>query len=100
MVAQVTRVNLGGYLIAFFGVCWYNYKKLQAMQARPFAITIFFCSKGQSRCRTCHACCGVQARQAAAAAQQKADAEGGRMMTNGGGDRAGEKAPLVGPKTG
>ncbi len=34
---QVTRINLGGYLIAFGGVCWYNYKKLQAMKARTVA---------------------------------------------------------------
>ena len=34
---QVTSVNLGGYLIAFGGVCWYNYKKLQAMKARQAA---------------------------------------------------------------
>lgn len=34
---QVTQVNLGGYLIAFGGVCWYNYKKLQAMKARTTA---------------------------------------------------------------
>ena len=36
---QVTSVNLGGYLIAFGGVCWYNYKKLQAMKARQAAQT-------------------------------------------------------------
>lgn len=29
----VTQLNLFGYLIAFGGVCWYNYQKLQAMQA-------------------------------------------------------------------
>ena len=34
---QVTSVNLGGYLIAFGGVCWYNYKKLQAMKVRQAA---------------------------------------------------------------
>lgn len=34
---QVTSVNLGGYLIAFGGVCWYNYKKLQAMKTRQAA---------------------------------------------------------------
>ncbi|EIE22024.1 plastidic phosphate translocator-like protein [Coccomyxa subellipsoidea C-169] len=45
--AQVTRINLGGYSLAFAGVCWYNYKKLQGMKART----------------------------AAAAAQQKADLE-------------------------
>ena len=38
MVAlQVTSVNLGGYLIAFGGVCWYNYTKLQAMKVRQAA---------------------------------------------------------------
>lgn len=31
---QVTSLNLGGYLIAFAGVCWYNYKKLGAMRAK------------------------------------------------------------------
>ena len=34
---QVTAVNLGGYLVAFFGVCWYNYKKLQGMKAKQAA---------------------------------------------------------------
>ena len=34
---QVTSVNLGGYMIAFGGVCWYNYKKLQAMKVRQAA---------------------------------------------------------------
>ena len=34
---QVTSVNLGGYMIAFGGVCWCNYKKLQAMKARQAA---------------------------------------------------------------
>ena len=34
---QVTSVNLGGYLIAFGGVCWYNYQKLQSMKARQAA---------------------------------------------------------------
>lgn len=33
----MTAINLGGYLIAFFGVCWYNYKKLQGMKARQAA---------------------------------------------------------------
>jgi hypothetical protein len=68
----VTRVNLGGYLIAFGGVCWYNAKKLQALKAR----------------------------QAAAAAAQKADAEGGRLPSGGSGERVGDKAPLVDAKTG
>ena len=35
--AQVTAINLGGYLVAFFGVCWYNYNKLQAMKAKQAA---------------------------------------------------------------
>ena len=30
----VTGVNLIGYGIAFLGVCYYNYSKLQAMQAK------------------------------------------------------------------
>ena len=34
---QVTQVNLGGYLIAFGGVCWYNYGKLQSMKAKQAA---------------------------------------------------------------
>lgn len=34
---QVTSINLGGYLIAFGGVCWYNYQKLQSMKARQAA---------------------------------------------------------------
>lgn len=29
--SQVSAINLFGYLIAFLGVCWYNYKKLQAV---------------------------------------------------------------------
>lgn len=32
--AQVTAINLGGYLIAFGGVVFYNYTKLQNMQAK------------------------------------------------------------------
>jgi len=32
--AKVTSINLGGYLIAFGGVVFYNYTKLQAMQAK------------------------------------------------------------------
>ncbi|KAK9865994.1 hypothetical protein WJX84_007622 [Apatococcus fuscideae] len=32
--SAVTPLNLGGYLIAFGGVCYYNYKKIQAMQAK------------------------------------------------------------------
>ena len=31
---QISALSLGGYGIAFSGVCWYNYIKLQAMQAR------------------------------------------------------------------
>ena len=30
--AEVTRINLGGYLLAFMGVCWYNYQKLQGIK--------------------------------------------------------------------
>lgn len=60
-------MNLGGYMLAFGGVCWYNYKKLQAMKARTVA----------------------------AAAAQKADAEGrgvnGAVTVNGS-----EKSPLIG----
>ena len=33
--AEVTRVNLGGYLLAFGGVCWYNYQKLQGIKVTP-----------------------------------------------------------------
>ena len=32
--AKVSALNLGGYLVAFGGVCWYNYQKFQAMQAK------------------------------------------------------------------
>ena len=34
---QVTAINLGGYLLAFLGVCYYNYQKLQNMKARQAA---------------------------------------------------------------
>ncbi|BDA42040.1 probable sugar phosphate/phosphate translocator At5g25400 [Coccomyxa sp. Obi] len=63
----VTGINLGGYGLAFAGVCWYNYKKLQAMKARNVA----------------------------AAAQQKADLEGrnGDLKSA---SMNGEKAPLMG----
>lgn len=27
--AAVSGINLSGYSLAFFGVCWYNYQKLQ-----------------------------------------------------------------------
>jgi drug/metabolite transporter (DMT)-like permease len=30
--APVTQINLIGYFIAFLAVCWYNYRKLQAMK--------------------------------------------------------------------
>ena len=43
---QVTRTNLGGYLLAFGGVCYYNYTKLQAMQAR--AASASAAQKGRS----------------------------------------------------
>lgn len=36
-VMQVTAINLGGYLIAFGGVCWFNYTKLQNMKAKQAA---------------------------------------------------------------
>ena len=32
--AKVTSTNIGGYLVAFGGVCFYNYSKFQAMQAK------------------------------------------------------------------
>lgn len=32
--SAVTQVNLGGYAIAFGGVCWYNYRKLQNMKKK------------------------------------------------------------------
>ncbi|CAL5221974.1 g4256 [Coccomyxa viridis] len=32
--AQISGLSLGGYGVAFSGVCWYNYTKLQAMQAK------------------------------------------------------------------
>ena len=35
--AAVTPINLGGYLLAFLGVCWYNYRKLQNMKAKQAA---------------------------------------------------------------
>jgi len=35
--AAVTGINLGGYLLAFVGVCWYNYQKLQGMKAKAQA---------------------------------------------------------------
>ena len=31
--SAVTALNLGGYLLAFLAVCWYNYRKLQDMKA-------------------------------------------------------------------
>lgn len=63
----MTGINLGGYGLAFAGVCWYNYKKLQAMKARSVA----------------------------AAAQQKADLEGrnGDLKSP---SLNGEKSPLMG----
>ena len=44
---QVTAINLGGYLIAFLGVCWYNYKKLQGMKARQAAAASAAQAKGE-----------------------------------------------------
>ncbi|KAK9819643.1 hypothetical protein WJX72_000664 [[Myrmecia] bisecta] len=35
--SKVSPINLGGYLIAFFGVCFYNFQKLQAMKAKQQA---------------------------------------------------------------
>ena len=38
--APVTPLNLIGYTIAFFGVCWYNYtklKKISTAAAKPAA---------------------------------------------------------------
>ena len=32
--SAVSGLNLFGYLIAFLGVCWYNYRKLQNMKRR------------------------------------------------------------------
>eukprot|EP00891_Asterochloris_glomerata_P000641 jgi/Astpho2/641/Aster-04482 len=32
--SPVTSINLGGYGIAFGGVCWYNYRKLQGMKKK------------------------------------------------------------------
>lgn len=32
--AAISPLNLGGYLFAFGGVCWYNYMKMKAMQER------------------------------------------------------------------
>ncbi len=29
----MTSVQLGGYAVAFLGVCWYNYQKIQQMKA-------------------------------------------------------------------
>jgi hypothetical protein len=35
--SPVTSLQLGGYAVAFLGVCWYNYQKIQAAKgpARP-----------------------------------------------------------------
>eukprot|EP00884_Botryococcus_braunii_P008410 jgi/Botrbrau1/17570/Bobra.0166s0017.1 len=35
--AAISRLNLGGYLVAFGGVCWYNYRKIVGMQQRQAA---------------------------------------------------------------
>ena len=32
--SAVSGLNLFGYLIAFLGVCWYNYRKLQNMKKK------------------------------------------------------------------
>lgn len=32
--SAVTSINLGGYMVAFLGVCWYNYRKLQNMKKK------------------------------------------------------------------
>ena len=31
--SPVSQLQLGGYGLAFVGVCWYNYQKLQGMKA-------------------------------------------------------------------
>ena len=31
--SPITSVQLGGYAVAFLGVCWYNYQKIQQMKA-------------------------------------------------------------------
>ena len=68
LCAQVSTTNISGYLIAFGGVCYYNYRKLQAMQ--------------------------LKAKQAALAAQQKADVE--KRMPSVAGDKvASELTPLM-----
>eukprot|EP00239_Pterosperma_sp_CCMP1384_P005882 CAMPEP_0197853150 /NCGR_PEP_ID=MMETSP1438-20131217/22186_1 /TAXON_ID=1461541 /ORGANISM="Pterosperma sp., Strain CCMP1384" /LENGTH=348 /DNA_ID=CAMNT_0043467455 /DNA_START=374 /DNA_END=1420 /DNA_ORIENTATION=- len=33
--AQISSLSLGGYLVAFFGVCYYNYAKLQSKLSAP-----------------------------------------------------------------
>ncbi len=42
MLVQVTRINLGGYSLAFAGVCWYNYKKLQVCRSllKPLSFAV------------------------------------------------------------
>jgi len=30
--SAVSALNVSGYLLAFLGVCWYNYQKLQAVK--------------------------------------------------------------------
>jgi hypothetical protein len=31
--SPITSLQLGGYAVAFLGVCWYNYQKIQQMKA-------------------------------------------------------------------
>ena len=69
--AQVTRVNLGGYAIAFAGVCWYNYKKLQRAMAKA----------GQA--------------PQPAALPQKPDPERALLFDKGGADKAASLTPLL-----
>jgi hypothetical protein len=35
--APVTFLNLAGYTVAFLGVCWYNYTKLNQAKAKATA---------------------------------------------------------------
>ena len=34
---QLSSIGLGGYGLAFSGVCWYNYTKIKAMKAKQEA---------------------------------------------------------------
>ena len=37
--APVTPLNLIGYTVAFFGVCWYNYSKMQNIKAKATVVS-------------------------------------------------------------